>query len=104
MEGVTLSTVAQDLSAHLPSACLPLPSPHTDSAQECPTRGTPVPAWALPILAEAFLMEHLWPVGQGLSQSSGCSNAPSRDGGGVGGMWASQDLCPRSFYQRHGRA
>lgn len=84
MEGVTLSTMAQDLPAHLPSACLPLPSPHTDSAQECPTRGTPVPAWALPILAEAFLMEHLWPVGQDLSQSSGCSHAPSRDGAGVG--------------------
>lgn len=43
-------------------------------------------------------------MGQGLSLSSGCSGAPSHDEGGVGGMWAAQDLCPWSFYQRHGRA
>lgn len=59
MEGVTLSTMAQDLATHLPSACLPLPSPYADSAQKCPTRDTPVLAWAPPILAEAFLREHL---------------------------------------------
>lgn len=48
MEGVTLSTMAQDLPAHLPSARLPLPSPHflADSDQERPTRDTPMPAWA----------------------------------------------------------
>lgn len=48
MEGVTLSTVAQDLPAQLPSACLPLPSPHllAVSDQKRPTRATPVPARA----------------------------------------------------------
>lgn len=46
MEGVTLSARAQDSPARLPSACLPLPSPHADSDQECLPRGTPVPAWA----------------------------------------------------------
>lgn len=48
MEGVTLSPVAPDRPAHPPSACLPLPSPHSlaDSDQERPTRGTPAPAWA----------------------------------------------------------
>lgn len=50
MEGVTLSAVAQDSLAHLPSACLPLPSPHADFDQECPARGTRVSAWALPCL------------------------------------------------------
>lgn len=30
MEGVTLAAVAQDSTVHLPSACLPLPSPRVD--------------------------------------------------------------------------
>lgn len=46
--GCDLSSMAWDLAAHLPSACLPLPNPHADSAQECPTRGTPVPHGLLP--------------------------------------------------------
>lgn len=35
MEGVTLSTVAQDLPAHLRSVRLPVPCPHADLDQEC---------------------------------------------------------------------
>lgn len=46
MEGVTLSMVAQDSPAHLPSACLPLPSPQADPDQECLTRAAPLPARA----------------------------------------------------------
>lgn len=61
MEGVTLSTVAQDLPAQLPSACLPLPSPHllAVSDRERPTRAH-LCLRRLPLSPEeVFLMEHL---------------------------------------------
>lgn len=56
-------------------------------------------AWAPLFFTEAFLLEHRRPANP--PQPTGCSSAPGYNQGG--GMRAAQDLCPWSFYQRHGR-
>lgn len=61
---------------------LPFPCPHTDSGQEL-FPGVPLgPPGPPTSLAEAFLMDSRWPAGPRTFLTSGCSGAPSHEGGG----------------------